>query len=746
MAYDESKLDELSDKLGMIRSFCDSNTGIIYTADKKSKQTICKALGYLADTNEAMTESLSRLDEERFLTAVAPSIVATESELQPLVFEMSLESEYDDTEIRYQIKTENNERINGHFWFHDMPLIEEKTIHEINYKRRRVYLFMAVPIGYHQISFVVAPQKTVQAFLIITPDSCYMPPFTAQEKRVFGFPLQLYALKSATNWGIGDFGDLAKMIGIAGRLGASLVGVNPLNALFPDTPQDASPYCASSRLFLNPLYVDMECIPEAKTSRKFQAFKQTPSFQNELKEARENNLVQYETVAKLKYESFKVLHEEFLLTNFDKNGNPITYRAKKFEAFKNLKGEDLTLFATYHLLRKQFLTQGKSAIWQEWDSVFQDKNSEAVRAFQQSHQTEISEIEYQQFVAFEQYERVIKAFQTADMPLGLYTDLPVGVGSNSAEVWSNRSVFMPLVTTGAPPDMFNKKGQDWSLSPFNPKQCAKEGFLSYRKVIASAMHGAGAVRLDHAFGLERLYLRVKGATGAYLKYPYKAMMGIVALESHRNKCMVIAEDLGTAPEGFHEKMYHAKALSFKIAHYLQENGVLLSPEKYPYLSLMATGTHDLPSYSAFWKGLDLELGYRMKTITKAQYQAHVENRKNERKTFVETFYQNNLPMPERSMLNNDTKTVPDWFIPNTYAFLARTKCLLLLVRFEDLLEQDEQINLPGTYLEYPNWRYKLPLPIEALEQNKNVKTICRLIAKERCFAEDEKGENKNGKV
>lgn len=740
MAYDENALNELSAKLGIMDSFRDPCTGIVYKADKKSKQVICRALGYRAGTNAEVSASLNRLQNQRFLTIVPSTIIAYENETQPLIFEMSLPCAFQDEQLTFTIEYENGSTTDGSFWFHDMPLIEEGEVNGTHFQRRRIYLFMNVSLGYHHLIFKVSPELTAKSFLIVAPEACYVPAFTNEQKRVFGFPLQLYALRSDTNWGIGDFTDLTRMVSVGEELGASLIGVNPLSALFADTPCDASPYCASSRLFLNPLYVDIDRIPEAAISTAYANLKQSTAFQTALKEARENPIVQYEIIAELKYKSFKVLHDIFKITHFDENKIAKTGRGKKFVAFKRSKGKTLTIFATYHALRQHFLAAGKSAIWWQWDEAYQHPDSEAVKQFQSLHADEIEQFEYQQFVAFEQYEQMIKAFAQSDMPLGLYTDLPVGVGDNSAEVWGDRSVFMPFVTTGAPPDMFNKKGQDWSLAPFNPYRLEQVGFEPYRRVIETAMHGAGAVRLDHAFGLERLYLRVKGASGAYLKYPYKALMGIVALESHRNKCLVIAEDLGTAPDGFGDKMRAAKALSFKIAHYQQCDGALMSPERYDYMSLIATGTHDLPSYTAFWKGMDLELGRQLKTITAAQYKTHLENRRTDRETFVETFYRQSLPMPNRENLMYKTQEVPEWFVSNTYLFLSRTTCLLLLVRFEDLLGQDEQINLPGTYLEYPNWRYKLPVPIEKLQSNVVVESICRMIELERPPFKKDKGD------
>lgn len=727
----ENALEQLSSKLGILDSFKDPSTGLNCVADTESKIAICQALGYASQTEIEALQSLKRLEKETWF-AISPSTIAVSlEELKPLIFEMCLPVSKGEQAIDFKLIREEGTELDGFFHFFDMPLIEEQTFGDIRWQKRRIYLFLEAGAGYHEFVLLQNAQEIKRIYLIVAPKACYLPPFTCEQKRVFGFPLQLYGLRSDTNWGIGDFSDLAKTMNIANKLGASLVGVNPLSALFPDSPCDASPYCASSRLFLNPLYVDLEGTPEAKTSEKYQTQKSSKAFQQYLKKIRASDQVLYESVAELKEKFFKVLHEEFILKNFNKKKKPITKRGKKYQSFCIEKGERLRLFAAYQLLRKYFLSQGKSAIWCDWEAPFRNPYSEEVSDFCKTYEKEISLIYYQQFVAFEQYEHVIQTIQKTGMPIGLYTDLPVGVSANSAEVWSDQELFLPYVTTGAPPDEFNKKGQDWSLAPYNPKQLMRTGFKAYREMIIQAMRGAGAVRLDHAFGLERLYLRVPNASGAYLKYPYKILMAIIALESHRNSCLVIAEDLGTPPDGFCDKIRTAQALSFKIAHYQQYDGTLLMPQQYDYLSLIATGTHDMASYTAFWKEVDLELALALKTVTEEQYHQHKVNRQRDKTAFVDAFYQQCLPMPERSELDISIQSVPEWFMGNTYLFLSRSHCMIMLVRLEDLLGQEQQINLPGTYLEYPNWRYKLPLKIEELLNNVSVQTICRMIKLER---------------
>lgn len=728
MPYDETKLNELSEKLGILLSFTDFGTGMVYTADSKSKRAICTAMGYPAQTNKAVLKSLEKYEKEQWLCQTAPTDVVYDTQISPFIFEMSLPKAYEQDKILFQLKREDGTYFDGYFFFKDMPLISEKNIDETIYQKRRIYLFIEVSLGYHSMHFQLRDGTCFDKYLIVVPKQCYQPAFVQEGKHIYGFPLQLYALRSQKNWGIGDFSDLKSFIPIAEKVGADVIGVNPLNVLFADTPEDASPYCASSRLFLNPLYADITAISEIQDLKESERIGMTEYIQS-----LQNNLqVQYTAVSSLKEVYFEKLYRIFCEKNFDETGQPITKRGTDFISFCHEKGNNLLSFAVFQLLRSDFIKQEKTALWWKWDKEYQDINSSTIQAYIHTHRHEIDLIRYQQFVINEQYDDLIQHFKKSKLSVGLYTDLPVGVCANSAEVWSNQNVFMQGVTTGAPPDVFNRNGQDWSLAPFNPYCLEQTGYKAYIDVIRQAMKGAGAVRIDHAFGLERLYLRVKKATGAYLKYNFKAFMGIVALESVRNQCLVVAEDLGTAPLGFTEKMGQAKTLSFKILHYQRAGDRLIEPQHYPYHSLIATGTHDLPSYSAFWKGLDLELGLQQKTITQAQYRMHRKNRKSDKELFVKTFQSKNYPMPDNlGTIKSADTSVPEWFIPNVYRFLSETNSQLLLVRLEDILGQDEQINLPGTYLEYPNWRYKLPILIEDLIHDKRFNQICDIVMQNR---------------
>lgn len=737
MRYNTAALDELSTKLGIQLSFIDYNTNTTYVADVKSKKVICKSLGYPADTNEEVNQSLQKWAAAAFANFVPFTRVVQEWELKPFNLEFIVPEKNDNAVLSWVLTREDGTSETGQVAVHDTDEIDCLKIGNKTYQKRRCCFVLNAPLGYHNLSFLLDGEKPAsnnQTKLIVVPQKCYMPDSLQSGARVWGFPIQLYALSSMRNWGMGDFTDLKNFAPIAQKFGASLVGINPLNALFSDNPEDASPYCASSRVFLNPLYIDTDAVPEAQNNVAYTDYKNAPAFTEVFARAKSSDTVRYADVAQMKFGALKILFNTFKAVHINAAFEPITARGEQFKTFCETYGQKLTNYATFQAIRDVRAATKKGAdCWWNWGKGYDNPLGAKVKLFQAEHADLILFIKYQQFLAFEQYAAAGKACLDAGMSIGLYTDLPVGVGENSAEVWSNQSQFLQGVTVGAPADMFNKKGQDWSLSGFNPIKMKQTGYDLYIRIISAAMNKAGAVRIDHAFGLSRLFLRVPKASGAYLTYAFKDLMGIVALESVRHQCIVIAEDLGTAPDGFHALMRGANALSFGIFHLKRNWDGLIAPNEYEHNCLISSGTHDLPTYAAFWKGLDLELAKKMKTISLDQYKSHIVNRDTERTQFIRAFAAQGLPMDDEGQTEQILagKILPKWFIPNTYAYLARTAAMLLLVRIEDIVEQLEQVNLPGTYMEYPNWRYKLPVLLEGLSTDERMIKICDIINKER---------------
>lgn len=716
-------LDCLCDMLGIWRSFTDYDTGNEYVASEGAKQQLCRALGFPASTEALLQRSLERADNERFLDFVPYTLVVKEDELASFSLCFSVLARKAGKDITWTLTREDGSTQNGLIHFDEATvLMEEKKIRHTCYQRYQTRLEISAPLGYHTLSFLPMDGETkgrnYHTRLIVVPRRCYRPPCLEEEGRLWGIPLQLYAVRSSHNWGMGDLTDLKNVADIAARTESALVGVNPLNALFPDSPQDASPYCASSRLFLNPLYIDTDATPESN-SPAYLAYKDSKRFQELLEAARTSDQVEYDYISEMKFEALNRLFDTFLEVHMDPDYQPKTARGERFLTFCREGGKELTSFATFQVLRSYVKKRGETLLWWRWEKGFQIPDSPEVKEFQKTYAASIWFIRYQQFLLSEQFSEAARAYYRPDIPLGLYTDLPVGVGENSAEVWAHQDLFLPNLTVGAPPDLFNPKGQDWSLSAYHPRMLQKTGYAFFIKVLRAVMAGAGVVRIDHAFSFERLYLNTPENGGAYLAYPVEEIMGIVALESVRQKTVVVAEDLGTAPAGFRDRLAAYGMLSFRLFQYQRQGDELLPPAFYEKGCLIAAGSHDSATYPAYWKGLDLKVGHQMGLLSDLNYERRLSERTRECLRFMRAFEKEGLMSgvaPEAfERIAADRQMMPEWFIPNVYTFLGRSNSMLMLVRLEDILGQEEQVNLPGTYLEYPNWRYKLSVPLEELE-------------------------------
>src|SRR5499426_1614787 len=173
-----------------------------------------------------------------------------------------------------------------------------------------------------------APEQVVAAFQG-TP---------ALPQRSWAIAVQLYCVRSRRNWGHGDFTDLAKLIDMAAELGAAGLGLNPLHALFDDRAEEASPYYPSSRLFLNPLYIDVESLPEFPRAAM-------GDYHSPIEALRQRDLVDYAVVARWKSKALHLTFNAF-------RDHTTEERRRQFDEFK--RAPLVQSYAAFEVLRRRF--------------------------------------------------------------------------------------------------------------------------------------------------------------------------------------------------------------------------------------------------------------------------------------------------------------------------------------------------------------------------------------------------------
>jgi len=571
----------------------------------------------------------------------------------------------------------------------------------------------ALPLGYHRLS-VTAAGKSATVTLIVTPPAAYLPEALRPGAHSWGLTTQLYGLRGQGNWGIGDFTELAELCRGVAPIGAATVGLNPLHALFAAEPNHFSPYSPSSRSWLDFLYIDVTKVPGFAESNQAQAI--APS--DATAAARATDLVDYRAVARLKRPVLEVLYRRFR-ANQMANGSTV---AADFRAFQRDGGESLRLFAVFEALHEDFTRSGGNFSWHAWPAALQDPQSPEVARFAHAHRERVEFFQFLQWQADRQLGAAARAGQQAGLSIGLYCDFAVGANPHGAEAWSDHELVVPGAAIGAPPDPLSRSGQNWGLAPQNPLVLRRRGFAPFVASLRANMRHAGVLRIDHVMSLQRLYWVPAGApatAGAYVDYPFRELLRLLALESQRQHCAVIGEDLGTVPDGFREAMAAAQVLSYRILEFERNwDGTFRKPHEYSPLAASSAATHDLATLKGFWLGRDIEwrsqLGNYPTPETAAQEQ---EARGRDRHLLLEALIGEGLLAPEqyRVFLPESGTVVYEPELGDAIlAYLARSRSRLTLVQLEDVVGEVEQANLPGTTDAHPNWRRKLSQPLEAV--------------------------------
>jgi (1->4)-alpha-D-glucan 1-alpha-D-glucosylmutase len=544
--------------------------------------------------------------------------------------------------------------------------------------------------------------------------------------------VQLYGLRSRWNWGIGDFRDLADLMRWAGRLGAAMVGVNPLHALLPG---GVSPYSPSSRLFHNPLYLHLEWITEFKDSavRRFVARR---PFQRTLDSLRQTETVDYEAVSQLKWPLLKKLFHIFTTAHL----GPGTKRGRAFRRFMAEQGPPLQRFALFQALQDHVTPRGaRPRPWREWPPEYRHPDSPSVQRFLRSYQDHVNFYGYLEWQCDEQLKRVQSAAQRTGMPIGLYTDFAIGIDPNGADAWAFQDDFAQGASVGAPPDLFSPKGQNWGLTPPHPERIADSGYRLFVEGFRRNMRHSGLFRLDHAMGLFRLFWIPEGrsaAEGAYVKYSSEDLLGILALESRRNRVVVVGEDLGTVTSEIRAQLMQAGLLSYRLLFFEKSDaGTFLPPHRYPQQAMTAVTTHDLPTLRGFWTGRDIDLKeelalYPDDTLVRRDK----DTRARDRQALIRALKTAHV-LPKEYSVKSSGSDLDETLCLAVYTYLARTPCYLLAVPLEDLLGDRDTPNLPGAPADqYPVWRMKagpVGSTMETWSRLPRVQMIARVLRRER---------------
>lgn len=730
-------LDRLCELCGIALDYHDI-WGSRRQVPEASRRALLAAMGVRIDGDRSPEAAIREIEQRPWRRALPPVLVWRDSR-SPIRIPLTVAAARLEQPLAWTFTPEQGEPFRGILSPHRLPQLAERVIDG----ERQVRCIFELPhlpgIGYHGFAVGDDSQAGTAAEsmrLIVAPSTCYQPEILAGAGRTWGPAVQLYAVRSARNWGIGDFGDLRRLVEFAAQAGADAVGLNPLHALFPDQPAHASPYSPSNRMWLNVLYLDVESMADFAECPAASGKMSDPSFQARLQALREQDWVDYPAVAAVKMEVFDLLWRHFRGRHLGR----ATELGRQFGEYQREGGRGLRLHGLFEALMEHFRRDDPAGFgWGAWPQAYRNPQSPAVRAFEEEHAERVEFFEYLQWQAELQLASAERRAAELGMGVGLYQDLALGADRGGAETWIEQPVFALPASAGAPPDDFNPLGQNWGLPPMIPHRLQEAGYRPFIDVLRAGMRHAGALRIDHVMGLMRLFWVPpdgSAAQGAYVRYPFDDLLGILALESHRNRCLVVGEDLGTVPDEVRAALAPMGVLSYRLLLFQKDwEGSFLPPANYPAQALVSVTTHDLPTLRGFWQGRDLQLRHTLELFPSESFrQAQMEARSQDRARLLAALEREGL-LPGGAGLDPADYPEMTWeLVRAIHLFLARAPAKLMVVQMEDVLEQSEPVNLPGTTEQWPNWRRKLSIELERWTADGRIADIAEALRDVRGYA------------
>lgn len=554
-----------------------------------------------------------------------------------------------------------------------------------------------LPLGWHLLQARLghegrAAERLVESTLVVVPDRLDTADVFRQH-RGWGLSAQLYSARSAASWGLGDFRDLAALAAQAAAHGGDFVLSNPLHASAPEPPVVSSPYSPSTRRFLHPVYLRIEDLPEyAAASPELRArvdeLGSSRRAENTVVDSLDRNATYADKLTALRW-LYRV---------------PRTpAREQAYRAYCAEEGQGLENFALWCALRTQL-----GAEPQHWQDPGLVPGGRAAERYRTELSEEIDIHRWMQWLCDTQLSEAQSTARGAGMRLGLMLDLAVGADRNSADAWMLQELLVSSMSVGAPPDMYNQVGQDWSQSPWHPERLAETGYRAYRDMLRSVLRHAGGLRVDHILGMFRLWWVPVGHSplhGAYVEYDHEAMIGILALEAQRAGAVVVGEDLGTFEPWVQDYLAERGLLGTSILWFEQHDGVPRHPRQYREQCLTSVNTHDLPPTAGYLTDLHVDLREQLGLL-----QDPVGERgraAEERRAYLRAVQDAGFYPPGADPDLADPGERADVVLA-LHRYLAQAPSLLHGVALVDAVGERRIQNQPGTQQhEYPNWEVPL---------------------------------------
>ncbi len=522
-------------------------------------------------------------------------------------------------------------------------------------------------------------------------------------KAGFGLAAQIYSLRSPNDGGIGNFSGVAALGRSAAALGADLLAISPVHALFGADAGRFSPYSPSSRLFYNPLHADPEAaLPEDLVSRAIRQSGQASA------------MARLAGESLIDWPAATAARRQFLRSLFDlvrTSGQDLEFRRFRDNATSRLRDH-----AVFEVLHQKIWREQQIWRWRDWPAALRDPRGAEIAAFAQKNADEVDFQVFLQWLTEKSFGSAQKACRDAGMKVGLVADLAIGTDADGSHAWSRPSEILSSLSIGAPPDYYAADGQNWALAALSPRRLAENGFAPFIETLRASLRHSGGLRIDHVMGLGRLWLipeRRGALEGAYVAFPQDDLFRLLALESWRHKAIVIGEDLGTVPWGYRDFLASQGAYGMRVLRFERHDNGYVPPRDWSHDAAAMTTTHDMIATAGWWKGADLE----------GAAQAAKDSRDRDRGMLWRCFR-------DAGVAQGDVPA--DWdswpVVEAAIAYVAATPCALKIIAVEDAVASEAQPNVPGTTIEKPNWRHRLDGDAGRLLDNDSTRRRLRPLA------------------
>ncbi len=651
-----------------------------------------RSLGASLETPTEIASALRERRQQLWREPTGPVLVAWQE--QPASVEVRLPAGLADRPIDCAIRLETGEELTAPLRGARRKTLEQVRVEGRDYVSQRVefpaHRLRELPVGYHELTIETEGGRH-GSLLVVAPVKAYRPTSNDRAKgsaRTWGVFLPLYALHSATSWGAGDFGDLSKLMDWTARLGGGVVATLPLLASFLDQPYDPSPYAPVSRLFWNEFYVDPGAIPELRHCTAAQEALGSPRMKEACAALRSASLVDYGRQMALKREVLELLGAAVA-----GQGAP---RAEEFRRYVQ-SHPMLQDYARFRAAGERFQSG-----WEDWPAGPRD----GVIGDDEIDQAALNYHLYAQWVAHEQVSSL--AEQASRAGEGLYLDLPLGVHRQGYDVWRERASFVLGASGGAPPDSVFTKGQDWGFAPLHPQGIRHSRYRYVIEYLRHHMSLAKVLRVDHVMGLHRLYMIPRGleaTQGVYVRYRAEELYAILSVESHRHRTWLVGENLGTVPGHVNASLARHEVHAMYVVQYEMTPKARPILRDVPRQSVASMNTHDMPTFEAYCRGLDLDDRLAMGLMN----QSEADQERRVRGELLRKLAA--LLRRKRFMTGKSPGTAA--LLSGCLALLSASRAPLVLVNLEDLWLEAEPQNVPDSKESRPNWARKAAHGLEA---------------------------------